>query len=318
MNDFSHLDETGKVSMVDVTDKMPTCREALAEGAVFLAPETLAAIQDAALPKGDVLTTAKIAGIMAAKRTAELIPMCHPLNLSFVDVRFSLQNDRILISATAKTREATGVEMEALTALSVAALTIYDMCKSADKTMRISDMRLVRKTGGKSDHKTTYRPKTGVLVLSDSISAGEGEDKSGKILKAAFEREGCEISHYEVIADNAEALSDKVDEWIKSGTELVITSGGTGMGPRDITVGTLAPKFSRRLPGVEQALHTYGVQKTKTAMLSRLSAGVIENGIVVCLPGSTGAAKDALAVLIPTIFHAFHMMQGEKHSSAEK
>ncbi|ACF13331.1 molybdenum cofactor biosynthesis protein C [Chloroherpeton thalassium ATCC 35110] len=318
MNDFSHLDETGKVSMVDVTDKMPTCREALAEGAVFLAPETLAAIQDAALPKGDVLTTAKIAGVMAAKRTAELIPMCHPLNISFVDVRFSLQNDRILISATAKTREATGVEMEALTAVSVAALTIYDMCKSADKTMRISDIRLVRKTGGKSSHKTTYRPRTGVLVLSDSISAGEGEDKSGKILKAAFEREGCEISHYEIIPDDVALLSEKVGEWINGGTELVMTSGGTGMGPRDITVETLAPKFSRRLPGVEQALHAYGVGKTKTAMLSRLTAGVIKNSIVVCLPGSTGAAKDALAVLIPTVFHAFHMMQGEKHSATEK
>ena len=152
MNDFSHLEEAGKVSMVDVTDKMPTCREALAEGAVFLAPETLAAIQDAALPKGDVLTTAKIAGVMAAKRTAELIPMCHPLNLSFVDVRFSLQNDRILISATAKTREATGVEMEALTGASVAALTVIDMCKALSPAIEIRSVRLLSKTGGKRDY----------------------------------------------------------------------------------------------------------------------------------------------------------------------
>lgn len=150
---LSHLDESGKASMVDVGGKAETERLAVARGSVTMREETLRLIEESGLEKGDVLGVARVAGIMAAKETARLIPLCHPLPLDQVGVEFELDKARsaVEITATARTTARTGVEMEAMTAVSVAALTIYDMCKSADRAMRIEDIRLVRKTGGKSD-----------------------------------------------------------------------------------------------------------------------------------------------------------------------
>jgi len=313
MNEFSHLDKQGNVKMVDVTDKVSTVRISKAEGVISMQPDTISAIQDDALPKGNVLTTAKISGVQAAKKTAELIPMCHQLNLTFVDIEFEVMANSIQIKSTVKTKEATGVEMEALTAVSAAALTIYDMCKAVDKTMSIGEINLVEKVGGKSDHATEYRPKVGVITLSDDVSSGKNKDKSGPILIRGFTDLGCSIEQEKVLPDGSDELISTIQNWIKDGVELIITTGGTGLGPRDLTIQTLEGIFDSKLPGVEQALHAYGRGKVKTAMLSRLTAGVVDGAIVICLPGSTGAVKDALNVLIPTIFHTFHMMKGEKH-----
>jgi len=152
MVDFSHLDSDGKAKMVDISDKAPSHRVAVAWGRVKMRPETVALIQEGGIPKGDVFGVAKIAGIMAAKRTSDLIPMCHPLEVTGVEIRFESSADagEIEIEATAKTHGRTGVEMEALTAVSVAALTIYDMCKSADRDIVLAEICLVRKEGGKS------------------------------------------------------------------------------------------------------------------------------------------------------------------------
>ena len=313
MSEFSHLDNKGNVKMVDVSDKMNTLRIAKAEAIISMKHDTILAIQDDALPKGNVLTTSKIAGIQAAKKTSELIPMCHQLNLSFIDIEFFLMKDHISIRSMVKTKEATGVEMEALAAVSNAALTIYDMCKAVDKTMVINDIQLIEKEGGKSQYTNEYRPKVGVVTLSDSVSAGKNEDVSGPILIKGFVGSGCSVDHQKVLPDGSEKLVPLMKDWIANGVELIITSGGTGLGERDLTIKVLGGLFDSRLPGVEQALHAYGRNKLKTAMLSRLTAGLIKNTIVICLPGSKGAAKDALNVLIPTIFHSFHMIKGEKH-----
>ncbi|HFC09519.1 MAG TPA: cyclic pyranopterin monophosphate synthase MoaC [Chloroflexi bacterium] len=149
---LTHLDAEGRARMVDVGHKPPTERVAVAKGEVHMRPETLALIRKGALKKGDVLTVAEIAGVMAAKRTSDLIPLCHPLPLSQVTVELALRDDLpgVEITATARTVAQTGVEMEALTAVSVAALTVYDMAKAAEKTMRLTNIRLVRKHGGQS------------------------------------------------------------------------------------------------------------------------------------------------------------------------
>jgi cyclic pyranopterin phosphate synthase len=149
---LSHVDEEGRIRMVGVGHKLDTVRLAVAKGEVRMRPETLRLIAQGEAPKGDVLNTARIAGIMAAKRTHELIPLCHPLPLTKVDVDFAIDPDasRVVITATARCTGKTGVEMEALTAVSVAALTIYDMAKAVEKTMEIDRIRLVTKTGGKS------------------------------------------------------------------------------------------------------------------------------------------------------------------------
>jgi len=300
--------------MVDVSGKPGTLRVARASGCIVMQPATIELLLQEALPKGNVLTTAKLAGIMAAKNTAHLIPLCHQLNLSWADIAFDVQKDRIVIVATVKTKESTGVEMEALTAVSVAALTIYDMCKAVDKTMEIGSITLEKKTGGKSHQPEGYRPKTSILVMSDSISSGRGIDRSGQVLREGFEAAGCPVGEVRVIADDQEEIVSVIDEWTTGGVELIITTGGTGLGPRDVTVDALLPRFSRQLPGIEQALFNWGQGKTKTAMLSRLAAGMIGSSMVICLPGSTGAVSDALEVLVPAIFHAFAMIKGEGHS----
>lgn len=156
MSRFTHLDEEGRVRMVDVTAKPATVRTAVADGVVRMRPDTFEAIRDGRVKKGNVLETARIAGVMAAKRTAELIPMCHPLNVTHIQVDFEPDETEsaIGIRAVVRALDQTGVEMEALTAAAVAALTIYDMCKSGDREMTITDIRLVEKSGGKSG---TYR-----------------------------------------------------------------------------------------------------------------------------------------------------------------
>ena len=150
MTKLTHLDEAGNAAMVDVSGKVATVREAMAEGHITMSPEALAAIKGGAVKKGDVLATARIAGIMAAKKTSELIPLCHPLALSKVAVDFEFEGSGIRVTALARLTGQTGVEMEALTAVSVALLTMYDMAKALDKAMVISGVRLLSKTGGKS------------------------------------------------------------------------------------------------------------------------------------------------------------------------
>lgn len=148
--ELTHFNEQGRARMVDVTEKAPTCRVATAEGWVLAAPETMEAIRTGGVKKGDVLAVSQVAGIMAAKRTWELIPMCHPLPLTGVDITFELSADRLRILATVRCTGPTGVEMEALTAVSAAALTVYDMCKALQKDMEITGIRLLEKSGGKS------------------------------------------------------------------------------------------------------------------------------------------------------------------------
>ena len=313
MTKFSHIDDKGNVKMVDVTNKLLTVRVAKAEGKINMRPETIAGIKDGELPKGNVLNTAKIAGIQAAKKTSGIIPLCHQLNLSFVDIEFEFKSNSIWVRSTVKTKESTGVEMEALSAVSIALLTIYDMCKVVDKTMEIDGVKLIEKKGGKSDHATRYRPKVGVVTLSDGVVRDKREDISGEILADGFLNSGCVVDHRIVLEDGSDQLVPIIYDWIDSGVELILTTGGTGISPRDLTIEVLESIFELKLNGVEQALHAYGRGKIKTAMLSRLTAGLVKGTLVICLPGSPGATRDALEVLIPTIFHSFHMLKGEQH-----
>ena len=150
MSELSHIDEQGRVAMVDTSAKEATARRALASARVLMSPGTVEAVRERRTPKGDPLETARVAGIMAAKRTAELIPLCHPLPLTHVEVRAELDDEGVRIEAEAATTAQTGVEMEALTAAAIAALTVYDMCKAVERGITITDVRLEEKTGGKS------------------------------------------------------------------------------------------------------------------------------------------------------------------------
>ncbi len=313
MKKISHLDEKGNLKMIDITNKSASRRMASASGKISMNKETILLVQNDKLPKGSVLEVAKVAGIQAAKQTSNLIPLCHSLNITWINLDFEIQEDCIQIYSIAKTKESTGLEMEALTAVSVAALTIYDMVKSVDKSMVISDIHLVEKRGGKSDSHTDFSPKTALLILSQSVHEGKSEDSSGPILKKGLSSYGCRIEYTKVIPDDSLKLQAVIEELVSNGFDLIVTSGGTGVGPYDVTIDTIKPMLTKKLQGVEQALHSYGQKNIATAMLSRLLVGSIENTFIICLPGSPGAAKDAISVLMPSFLHVFPMSKGNRH-----
>ncbi len=310
---FSHLSPQGEVKMVDVSNKLKSLRTAEAEGRITLSAGTLKRIAGHDVAKGNVLATAKIAGIQAAKRCSDLIPLCHPLHLQWIDVKLDPAEDHISVRALVRADDATGVEMEALTAVSVACLTIYDMVKAVEKNAVIGDIRLVAKRGGRSDQKQQSWPRTAVIVLSDSIAAGTAEDRSGAVLTEGLKSMGCEHLSLSIIPDEADQLRQLVEKSIVDGARLIITSGGTGVSSRDQTVETLQPLFEKRLDGVSQLFHQFGIRNTRNAMLSRMTAGIMKNALVLCLPGSPAAAQDALDSLFPHILHAFPMMEGKRH-----
>jgi cyclic pyranopterin phosphate synthase len=301
--------------MIDISSKTTTLRTAVASATLNVAPSTIQALRENTLPKGDPIPVAKVAAVQAAKNTSLLIPYCHPLPLDFVDCRFDIHNDRIEVHTEVKAIAKTGVEMEALAAVSAAVLTLYDMMKAVDERMEITSLKLVNKTGGKSDFKpgTVRGKQAAVLVVSDSVSAGRRSDVSGKLIIERLKKEGFESLLYEVVPDDAAAIETKLRQYVPS-KDLVITTGGTGLSPRDQTPEATARVIERELPGIVEVLRAYGQDRTPFSMLSRGKAGLAGRTIIINLPGSSRAVAESLDALFPWLFHAFAMMEGEGHA----
>ncbi|MFZ2963821.1 MAG: bifunctional molybdenum cofactor biosynthesis protein MoaC/MoaB [Rhodoglobus sp.] len=305
---LSHLDADGRARMVDVGDKAITRRTAVATGTFTTTPGVIALVKAENLPKADVLATARVAGIQGAKRTSELIPLCHPLPLSSVNVDFEFGDDRIVITATARTTGQTGVEMEALTAVAIAGLTLHDMTKAVDPHSVLGDIRVTSKAGGKT--RASVRPGTAaVLVASTSAAAGTREDTTGPVIAAWLDERGYAVDAVTVAADAdvAEALAAALAE----SPALVITTGGTGMTPTDRTPEATRPLLTRELPGIAEAIRARGLRTTATAALSRGLAGTAGDTIVVNLPGSPGGVRDGLAVLDELLEHLVAQLGGD-------
>jgi cyclic pyranopterin phosphate synthase len=306
--------------MRDITAKVNSLRTATAQAILRVSPETILMIQENRVPKGDPLTVAKVAAVQAAKNTPQLIPYCHPVPLDFVGIDFELSNDQIRITATTKAIYKTGVEMEALSAVSIAALNLYDMLKMLDEKMRIETIELLEKQGGKGDFKQAFASqlKAAVIVISDTVAAGKKQDRSGRLIVQRLETEGLTVSHYQTVPDEPDTIQAAVQNYTSHDVvDLIITTGGTGVTPRDQTPESLADLFERRLPGVEEALRAYGQVRTPYAMLSRSMAGTIGKTIVLCLPGSSGGVQDAMDALFPAILHTYKMLWGGGHEQAK-
>ena len=282
MSELSHVDESGGVRMVDVGGKGLSRRRAVARAEVRMAAETARILRE--LPKGDALATAQLAGIMAAKRTSELIPLCHPLPLSHVEVTLTVGDESVEIVASAETTAQTGVEMEALTAASVAALTVYDMAKAVDKGMRIVEVALLEKT------KEPRQLKAAVLTVSDGVVAGTREDRSGDTLEELLRADGYDVER-RVVPDERDQIAAAIRE-LAAGARLVLTTGGTGLAPRDVTPEATRDVLDREAPGIAQALRADSIAKTPHGLLSRGAAGVVGSTLVVNLPGSPGGCRD--------------------------
>lgn len=305
---LSHLGPDGRARMVDVGDKSVTRRTATAVGRFTSTPDVIALVRADDLPKADVLATARIAGISGAKRTSDLIPLCHPLALDSVTVDFELLDDSILITATAKTTGRTGVEMEALTAVSIAALTLHDMTKAVDPFSVIGDIRLVDKTGGKS--RTPVRTGTAaVIVASTGAAAGTREDRTGPVITAWLAEHGYAVDAISVVADAEIAI--ELARVAATAPAVIITTGGTGVSPTDQTPEATRALLTRELPGVAESIRARGLASTPTAALSRGLAGTAGDILVINLPGSTGGVADGLAVLNELLEHLVAQIAGE-------
>jgi cyclic pyranopterin phosphate synthase len=304
---LTHLDSDGRARMVDVGDKAVTRRTAIASGVFMTTPEVIALVRADDLPKADVLATARIAGINGAKKTSELIPLCHQLALTSVTVDFEIRDDRIEINATAKTTGQTGVEMEALTAVAVAGLTLHDMVKAVDPHSVLGEIKLVSKTGGRT--RPAARPGTAVVVVaSTGAAAGTREDTTGPLIGAWLSDRGYAVEAVSVVADAD--IAAELTRVIATGPAVVITTGGTGMSPSDRTAEATRPLLDRELPGVAEAIRARGLATTPTAALSRGLAGTAGDTVIVNLPGSTGGVKDGLAVLDELLEHLVAQIAG--------
>ncbi len=303
--------------MRDVSTKPNTLRTARASAVLHCLPKTMRAIRSGNLPKADPIAVARVAGIQAAKNTSLLIPYCHQVPLDFVRVEMELRKDRIEIAAEVKAVWKTGVEMEALAAASGAALTLYDMLKIIDETMEITTVKLDSKRGGKSDFRSDasiQKLRAAVLVLSDKASRGEREEKSGRAIVQRLRTFGLKTISYKVLPDEADLLREELlRQCDQKKVDLVLTTGGTGLSPRDITPDVAQEIIERRLDGVSERLRSFGQERIRTAMLSRGIAGVRGTTVIVTLPGSPNAVNESLDVLLPWLFHSFRMMRGEEH-----
>jgi len=302
--------------MRDITHKVETKRTALAEAFLNIPGDAKALLALVKGDKGDALEVGRAAGILAAKRTWELIPLCHPIPITHIDVQYHFEEGGIRIEFSVTSVATTGVEMEALTGVSITALTIYDMMKPYEKSIEIGHTKLVEKKGGKSDYVEEITPpvKTAVIVLSDSVSSGKKEDSAGKAVVAGIEAEpNVELLSYEVQPDDAEIVKERVTTLVEEKADLILTVGGTGLAHTDVTVDAIQPLLDREIPGIMETARNYGQRRMKYAMLSRGIAGLIGDTLVITMPGSTKGAKETFDALFPQVLHIFQVLRKIPH-----
>jgi len=302
--------------MIDITHKINSLRKASATAIVKLSKqETVAAIRNNEVPKGNIFEFSRAAGLLAIKKTSDVIPDCHPLPLEYAAINHEIDGLKIIIHVEVHTIYKTGVEVEAMHGAAITALTIYDMLKPMDKEIEISEIRLSEKKGGKSDFKKNEWAalKSAVIVCSDTVAKGENEDLSGKKIVEKLKQYQVETSLYDIVSDDAEQIRKKILQLTEQKFNLVIFTGGTGLSPRDITPDTIAPLLDRDIPGIMETARQYGQERTPYAMLSRGVAGFIKDTLVITLPGSVRAVEETMDALFPYLLHVFQVTRGMRH-----
>lgn len=306
--------------MIDVGRKRPTRRRAVAVGTITMGAEAFAHLKNGTLPKGDVLALAEAAGITGAKKTPDMIPMCHTLPLDQVTIHCALDdtNNSVSVYCQVAAFAKTGVEMEALAGVNNALLTIWDLTKGVDPNLEIGEVNLLVKTGGKSgiytnpkgippwlaaqlpDEKSLKDKKAAVLVMSDRASCGDYEDKSGPLIASLLTEQGAYVSDVTVIPDDLETIRMNIEDAQRvSEPDLIILSGGTGPGPRDVTPDALKAISDRMLDGLGDLLRNESLHFTDTAWLSRMTAAMVGSTLVIAFPGSPKAVKECWDILEP-------------------
>jgi cyclic pyranopterin phosphate synthase len=302
--------------MKDILNKSSTLRKATATAIVQLSdPDAMQAVLNKTVPKGDPFEFSRAAGLLAIKKTADVIPDCHPIPIEFAAITFKTEKLSIYISVEVHTIYKTGVEVEAMHGASIVALTIYDMLKPLDKGIEIASIRLEKKSGGKTDYKKKP-PETircAVIVCSDSISKGNANDQSGKMIIEKLKEYGIENTSYEVVPDDFQLIQQEAIKYSGQGYELILFTGGTGLSPKDLTPDAIEPLIETPIPGIMEAARRYGQERTPYSMLSRGVAGFVKNSLVITLPGNVGGSIDTMNALFPYVLHLFAVRAGDKH-----
>lgn len=301
--------------MVNITHKTNTLRKAIATAEVAVSSgETIAAIKQREVPKGDIFEFARAAALFAIKKTSDVIPDCHPLPVEYANITYKVEGLSVIISVEVHTIYKTGVEVEAMHGASVAALVMYDMLKPIDKNVEIRNIRLQEKHGGKSNSDSYSKDlKCAVIVCSDSVSAGQKQDTSGRAIVEILEKHGLDNILYAVVPDEADAIKKLVTQYIADGIDLVLLTGGTGLSGRDVTPEAVAPLINKAIPGVMETARAYGQDRVKTAMLSRGIAGFAEDTLILTLPGSRKGAEESMQALFPQVLHVFSVRDDNPH-----
>lgn len=301
--------------MVDITHKSNTLRIAIAQAVVKVSHQsTIDAINTNTVPKGNVFAMSKAAGLLGVKKTPELLPDCHPMPIEYTDISYDIKGLSIIIKVTVKTIYKTGVEVEAMHCASVVALNMYDMLKPIDKGIEIQQIKLLQKKGGKSSFPLKYLDQitVGVIVCSDTISRGEGEDKSGKVVEEKMKGFGVQTSGVNIIPDEVSEIQKTIHHLLET-CNIIIISGGTGLSSRDVSPEAVLPLLDKRLIGAEEAVRRYGQDRTPFSMLSRSVVGTIGNNLILSLPGSVKGVSESIDAVFPYLFHSFKMLKGERH-----
>jgi molybdenum cofactor biosynthesis protein MoaC len=267
-------------------------------------------------PKGDIVEAAKIAATSGAKKTSDLIPYCHPIPLDHIEVQVSVKSKAIEVDVMVKSIWKTGVEMEALSGACIGALTIYDMLKPIDDSLFISSVRLVEKSGGMGGFAIDQGKKirAGVIVVSDSVAAGKRVDKSGKFIVKALRDKNFDVTEYKVVPDDSSIIEKLLVKYSDDfHLNLIITTGGTGLGRRDVTPEATRNVIEKEITGIAEGSRAYGQRRTPLSMLSRGIAGIRGTSLIINIPGSLRAVSESLDFLFPGLEHAFQMMEGHGH-----
>jgi cyclic pyranopterin phosphate synthase len=328
---LSHVGADGLARMVDIGGKDPGERVAVARARVRMSSSTAAAVGRGEGPKGAVLDVARLAGIQAAKQTPQLIPLAHPLALTFVDITASVDVTRGLVEllGEARTVGRTGVEMEAMTACAVAALTVYDMVKGVERDVSVEEIVLLEKRGGRADYARESggsetsgdrhpalpagASRTAVITISTSKAQAPELDRSGPELVALAARLGGELVGQEVIPDDRGVIEDRLRHWADhERCSLVLTSGGTGVAPSDVTPEATAAVIDREITGVAEAMRSASSTHTPQWMLSRAIAGVRGSTLIINLPGNPASIEQIAPALLAATPHALELIAGAR------
>ena len=295
--------------MIDISHKTTTLRYAKASGKIYLKPETLQRVKEKKVPKGDVASVARSAGILAAKRTPEWMVFSHTLPLDWVDISMEILPDSLKFTSETRTVWKTGLEMEAMVAVHAALLNAYDMLKPLQPEITMGDIQLEKKSGGKSDLRDEFDPilKCAILTVSTAKKEGKRSNRSGKVIRDFLNDRPVEITVEKTIAEIETEIEAELDR-LADEVDLILFTGSSGPQKTDLVPVIIRKKSDKLLPGIGEAMRQYGYQRTPFAMLSDQVAAMKGDTLMISLPGSSRGTEESLHALFPGVLHLFKMI----------